>query len=292
MHNAQHDDTPKLILSTPMRVALLLCITFVCFFLMSVLSGVMTSWGASVTTPKLRILTMIQDVLVFIVPAIATALMVTRVPARLLCINNNVRPATIILALLTLVASIPAMNMIISWNASLHLPESMASIETWMRASENTAGNSIKLVLGGTGVGDLIMSILIVGVAAGFSEELYFRGALQRLLGGGMLGRHGAVWIAALIFSIFHFQFFGFVPRVLLGAFFGYLLLWSGCLWLPMLTHIANNTLYVITNWMSLRHTAQEAASGMDATLQSWLPVTLSIILTVAGLILTRRSTR
>lgn len=160
-----------------------------------------------------------------------------------------------------------------------------------MRASENTAGNSIRLVLGGTSAGDLIMSILIVGVAAGFSEELYFRGALQRMLGGGTIGQHGAVWIAAVIFSIFHFQFFGFVPRLLLGAFFGYLLLWSGCIWLPVLAHITNNTLYVATNWMALRHATQESSS-IDGSLQSWLPVTLSIVLTVAGLILTRRSTR
>ena len=291
---AKQENNPKLILSTPVRVALLLCITFVCFFLMSLLSGVTTHWGESITTPKIRILTIIQDVLVFIIPALATAMMVTRIPASLLCINKNTNISTVLLAVLTMIASIPAMNMIITWNAGIHLPESMENIEIWLRASENSASQSISLILGKDSIGDLIMSIMIVGVAAGFSEELYFRGALQRLLSTGGISRHGAIWIAAIIFSLFHFQFFGFIPRMLLGAFFGYLLVWTGCIWLPITAHILNNTIYIVNNWISMRQGLSEVSPGneMPDSPQSVLLIAISVALTVVGLYLTRKSTR
>jgi membrane protease YdiL (CAAX protease family) len=41
-------------------------------------------------------------------------------------------------------------------------------------------------------------------------------------------------------------QFFGFVPRMLLGALFGYLYYWSGNLIVPMTAHFINNGLSVI----------------------------------------------
>jgi hypothetical protein len=52
---------------------------------------------------------------------------------------------------------------------------------------------------------------------------------------------HVAIWISAFFFSAIHVQFFGFVPRMLLGALFGYLYYWSGNLWVPMFAHFVNN---------------------------------------------------
>ena len=72
------------------------------------------------------------------------------------------------------------------------------------------------------------------------------------LLGPGV-NRHGAVWLAALVFSIMHFQPFGFIPRLLLGAFFGYLYMWSGSIWLSATAHAFNNSLVVIFTWLAHR---------------------------------------
>lgn len=293
--NSTTDKDPKLLLSTPARILLLLCITCVCYLLMSVLAGVVTSWGEAVTTPKMRILAIVQDVMVFIVPAVVCALMVTRIPATLLCVDRKMRGTTFILAVLTMVAAAPAMNAIVAWNASIHLPESMATIETWLRESETGAAKSISYILGGTGIADLVMSLLIVGIAAGFSEELFFRGAFQRLLGTSGISPQLAVWIAAIIFSVCHFQFFGFVPRLLLGAFFGYLLLWTSCLWLPVLIHIFNNGIYIVHNWIAARNGVVAAASpedGIPVSPTDWLIIALSVILTIVGLYLIRRSAR
>ncbi len=293
--NSTTDKDPKLLLPIPARILLLLCITCVCYLLMSVLAGVVTSWGEAITTTKMRILAIVQDVLVFIVPAVVCALMITRIPATLLCINRKMRVITLVLAVLTMAAAAPAMNAIVAWNASIHLPESMAIFETWLRENETSAAKSISYILGGTGIADLIMSLLIVGIAAGFSEELFFRGAFQRLLGTSGINPQLAIWIVAIIFSTFHFQFLGFVPRLLLGAFFGYLLLWTSCLWLPVLIHIFNNGIYIIHNWTAARNGVTTTASpqdGMPVSPTDWLIIALSVILTAVGLYLIRRSAR
>jgi len=57
---------------------------------------------------------------------------------------------------------------------------------------------------------------------------------------------HAAIWVTAFIFSAIHVQFYGFLPRILLGAAFGYMAVWSGSLWLPILAHFINNAVGVI----------------------------------------------
>jgi len=74
---------------------------------------------------------------------------------------------------------------------------------------------------------------------------LYFRGAVQRVI-QPWKGIQVSIWITAIIFSTIHFQFYGFVPRMLMGAFFGYLLFWSKNLWFPVIAHFTNNAIAVI----------------------------------------------
>ncbi len=244
------------------------------------------------TEPALRIGSVLQDLILFILPAIATAMLSTRLPATLLGLVERPRFITVIFAFATLIISIPAMNLLIQINQSLSLPESMSAIEHWMRASEANAADSINTILGGSDVGSLIISLLIVGILAGLSEELLFRGALQRLLMACRIGHHGAIWLAAFIFSAVHMQFFGFVPRLLLGAFFGYLFYWSGSLWLPVLCSIiVNNMMYVISRWSALRQ-GVEFSDGIGENISSahLMFAAASAIFTVLFIIILRRS--
>jgi len=82
-------------------------------------------------------------------------------------------------------------------------------------------------------------------VLPAIGEELYFRGSLQGIL-QQWKGIRISIWITAIIFSTIHFQFYGFVPRMLMGAFFGYLLFWSENMWLPIVAHFTNNVLAII----------------------------------------------
>lgn len=278
----------------PLAIALLFCLMLL---LLVVASMIILAVGDKFTNPVagLRICTVIQDLLVFIIPAIAVAMLSTRFPASLLAVDKLPDFRMTVLAIVALLLSLPAMNLIIEWNQNISLPESLKSIEEQMRNMEQSAEASIKLLLGGSNIAGLIVNILIVGVLAGFSEELFFRGALQRLLTSGGIMPHLMIWVTAFIFSAFHLQFFGFVPRMLLGAFFGYLLWWSGSLWLPILLHSLNNSIVVIAEWVNdnqVDATDINKIGVSEGTTPDIIMVALSVLLTAAAIFLISRRSK
>lgn len=255
------------------------------------LMDVLTHSG--VTTKSLRIATVVQDILVFILPAILTAAMVTNRPDRLLETERRPDMRLLLYAVAVMTVSMPVMNAIVMWNESLTLPDSLHDVESWMRMTEENARRSVETLLGGSTVGDLVVSIFLIGILAGLSEEIYFRGTMQRLLASEKLNAHSAIWITAIIFSIFHFQFFGFFPRLILGAFFGYLLYWSGSLWLPVAVHALNNTIVVVTSWYT-KINPDSSIAGVDRIgTDSLSLMSFSIVLSAVFLYaLSRRSSR
>lgn len=222
----------------------------------------------------------IQDVGIFIIPAFITARI----------FNNGRTVQTLMLdkfpgwshlgmMLLIYIASIPMMNSIIEWNEGIRLPESMAGIEQWLRAQENMALQATELMMDIDSIGQLIVVILTIGLLTGIGEELIFRGSIQRLMIENRVNVHAAIWISAFIFSALHMQFYGFVPRMLLGAFFGYLVVCSGSLWLPILAHALNNTMATVTYYQpSLETTPWLGATNPGITIISTI-VTLLLVL-------------
>ncbi|MCH5228801.1 MAG: CPBP family intramembrane metalloprotease [Muribaculaceae bacterium] len=149
------------------------------------------------------------------------------------------------------IISLPAMEWLIEWNSSLHLPESMSGIESQLRAWEESAESTTQMLLDSHGWLSVLVGVCVIGILTGFSEELFFRGGLQGIFTRSAINKNAAVWMAAMIFSLMHFQFFGFLPRLLMGAFFGYLLLWTRSIWVPAFAHILNNSIVVISSYLT-----------------------------------------
>lgn len=265
-----------MILTLRQRLIFFICFAVFGFVLTSVISSMLIgAWGE--TTRSIRICTVIQDMLMLIIPALATALISSRKAASFLQIEKMTGPMTVALAILSLVLATPAMNCLVKLNESVVLPE---PLEQALRAMEANAAESVILSLGEPTVGNLIVSILIVGVLAGFGEELFFRGTLQRLMTTGGVNKHLAIWTAAAIFSAVHFQFYGFIPRLMLGAYFGYLLVWSRSLWLPVIAHAANNIMYVVWHWVYSRRGLAETPADTIGADGNWTIVVLSALAT------------
>ena len=108
---------------------------------------------------------------------------------------------------------------------------------------------------------DLILNLLLVGVLAGVGEELLFRGGLQRILANLFKNIHAAIWVSAIIFSAIHGELQGFLPRMLMGAIFGYVLWRTGSLWIPILMHIAFNSIQVVGTYLSPEEINTEATA-------------------------------
>lgn len=269
-------------LSLGKRLLFLLLSFVLGYFISAVLFALIIRIGGF--NPKaLRIAMVLQDLLLFAVPAVATAVVSTRQPAQLMCIERKPPLLPLITGACLLIISVPAMNSLIWLNENLPLP---VDLEHTLRVLEARAQESIDLLQGPHDIPNLIMTILIVAVLAGLTEELLFRGALQRLLFTGGINPHVAIWVAALVFSVLHMQFFGLLPRMVLGAFFGYMLWWTGSLWVPVVLHIFNNTLYLVAQYLSHGHgesPIDTIGAGSDLAL-----VAASVALTAAGLWLIR----
>jgi membrane protease YdiL (CAAX protease family) len=113
---------------------------------------------------------------------------------------------------------------------------------------------------------------------AALGEEIFFRGVLQSLFERYLGNSHAAIWIAAAIFSFIHFQFYGFFPRLLLGAFFGYLYVWFRTIWVPIVAHFFNN------GWtLTMHYMYQQKQIDIDpeqmGTLIPWWSALVSLIL-------------
>lgn len=140
----------------------------------------------------------------------------------------------------------PLVTLMGEWNAGLKLPEFMAGIEAKIRSMEKSAEYLTKMFLDTKTISGLTVNLLMIAVLPAIGEELFFRGVIQRIFiewtGKSWLG----VLLGASLFSFMHFQFYGFIPRLYLGIIFGFIYLWTGSIWLPVLAHFLHNAFSVL----------------------------------------------
>lgn len=253
-----------------------LLILLMIFFLALSLVGFVISLFPSLTSNtrySLGAVSAIQDIVVFILPAVIFSFLFSSRPFRFLGISTKANSLQILGVILLFVLMTPAMNQLVYWNESVSFPASMSSIETYFRQMEDSALSSTKILLSSTTFGGFLVELFLIGILAPFSEELFFRGTVQKAIySGRRIGPHLSIWISAIIFSAIHFQFYGFVPRMLLGAFYGYLFFWTGSIWLPFLAHALNNSAVVIITFISKAY-PEYAISDDFGVVKSGLPI-------------------
>ena len=192
-----------------------------------------------------------QDIFAFILPAVVTMAIIYRRPFHVMGLDRAPSWLAIAIVIVFYIISLPAMNWLVEMNKAMSLPSWMAGIEQAMRTAEDNAAEVTQEMLNINSVGQLILCVLVVGVMAGLSEEMLFRGAMLRTMQDSRLGKHAVVWITAILFSAFHLQFYGFAPRMLLGVWLGYLFVWTGSLWVPIIAHTLNNSTVVLMSYLS-----------------------------------------
>jgi uncharacterized protein len=198
----------------------------------------------------LKFMQVVQSIGLFIIPSLLLAVLFGESISGYLKLDKKPYQTSIFLAIIIVFVSSPFINFVGEINSKMTLPPAFSSIEHWMRESEDTAEKITKLFLKTDTIWGLLFNILMIGIIPAIGEELLFRGVIQRIFSEWTKSAHWGIWISAILFSALHFQFYGFVPRVILGAIFGYLLVWSGNLWLPVLAHFINNTVAVIAYYL------------------------------------------
>ena len=252
------------------------------FFLLLISSGISTfiseDKGISLRDRQLW-MSVIQNILAFCLPAIILARFASNRPLVWLKLNKNPGIKPFIGVILIYLITMPAMEWLIAWNSGLTFPEALAPLDKLLRDWENSSNAIAESLLKADNWWAVCIGTLVIGILTGFSEEIFFRGGLQGLFMHTAMGKKAAVWLAAFIFSTLHFQFFGFFPRLLMGAFFGYLLYWTGSLWVPVFAHTLNNGMIVILSGI-FGHVSIIPDTGLENADEFFIPLG-SLILSI-----------
>ena len=228
----------------------------------------------------------------FLVPALLSAWLFSEESTTFLGIDTIPHRVLMLLVPVVFLCAVPFINWMMAINQGIRLPESLRSVEDWMRATEEAAARLTELLVSGTSTADLVLNLLVIAVIPGIAEEFLFRGVLQRqftLLSGN---RHAGIWLTAFLFSALHMQFLGFIPRFFLGALLGYLYSWSGSLWLSVFAHFCNNAFAVILTWAFAAGYIQLNPDTWGTGPQDAAALGASVFLTLSGIALISRSSK
>ncbi|WP_288423151.1 CPBP family intramembrane glutamic endopeptidase [uncultured Spirosoma sp.] len=183
------------------------------------------------------------------------------------------------IGLLSVVAILPINELIIDWNQHLPLPALLGPVGEWMHRKEQESSLLTAQLVAFNSVHQLLIAVGVIGFVAAIGEEIFFRGVVQHKLMEWTTNVHLSIWLAAVLFSIAHVQFYGFFPRLILGALFGYLYYWSGNLWVAVIAHLINNSLIVITLYFQQQTVYRHTNFRVDITSWFWIVASLFAVL-------------
>ena len=219
------------------------------FFGVDNLLGALT--GADITNPEhirvLKYLQTVQSIGMFVLPPLVVGWLFEGNFRTYLSMNTPVNRNMAGMAVLALLLIAPFISFVGFLNQEMNLPSWLSGVEDWMHLMEDQAQTVIEKFMDVHTTGGLLFNLFMIAVIPALGEEFLFRGVIQQIFTRMARSYHWGIWISAFLFSAMHLQFFGFVPRVLLGALFGYFLVYSGSIWVPVLAHFINNTVGVLT---------------------------------------------
>lgn len=178
----------------------------------------------------------------------------------------------IMITVFTVIIFMAVNSIFIEWNAQFDFPDFAQEFERWAREQEDTATELTQFLTNLGSPAELLLALVVIAVLPAVGEEIVFRGLIQKELYRGTRNIHVAIWFAAILFSAIHMQFYGFIPRLLLGALFGYLYFWSGNLLLAIIAHFVNNAVSILALYFY-----QQGKFAFDVESQESAPWTIVI---------------
>ncbi|ODS80664.1 MAG: hypothetical protein ABS46_13610 [Cytophagaceae bacterium SCN 52-12] len=199
---------------------------------------------------KIIILQAVGHLFTFLIPSLFYWKLIERKAMGAFCLQSRDSYRDLVPIFFLTIVLMPFTGLVAEWNESMILPDSLSGLENWMKNSETTLARLTEFLLSFHNIPELIIAIIVIAVIPAIGEEVLFRGILQRKLAEHWANVHLGIWASAFLFSAIHFQFYGFLPRLFLGAMFGYLYFWTGRLSMAIFAHFINNAVTVLLMWM------------------------------------------
>lgn len=218
----------------------------------------------------LRLTNMIIHFMSFTVPPVLLTIFLFRSKwTTYLKLDQSPAMQNIGLGVLFILAAFPLAQIAFWLNRQIPFPQ-------WIIDMETGAEGMIQSLLVMESPAELMLNLFVIAVLPALGEELLFRGVIQQELQKWTQRPILAIWIAAFIFSAFHFQFLGLFPRMILGAALGYLFYWTNNLWVPMVAHFITNGVQVIAQYATKQDISQLETEAPDLT--TWAVSALALV--------------
>ena len=188
-------------------------------------------WTSPDTVRGMKVIQAVSSVLIFLLPAVAFAMITFRgKPFYFLGLKSVKKPSMYTLAIICMLVAFPFVFWLGDLNRAVDLP-------AWMSGLENDASKQMQAFLKADDLTDVIINVFIIAFLPAVCEEICFRGALQRILIHISRNPWVGILITAFLFSAFHLQFQGLLPRMFLGVLLGAIYWYSGSLWPSIVAH-------------------------------------------------------
>jgi membrane protease YdiL (CAAX protease family) len=246
--------------SAGIQFLILVSIALASFFLIGLIGTVVLAnvTGMSLTTMSdpskwdynngtlitvIRGMQVIQFVSLFLIPSFICARLFSTDSKKYLGLQMPSAASYFLVATGVMLLALPAVNFLGELNRNVQFPTGIAK---WMKEQEAEAAKTIKALLSKHTIKDLLLNVLCIAGLAAVGEELLFRGVAQRLLIKMFKNPWAGIIVAAFLFSAMHVQFYGFLPRFVLGILLGVIYWYSGSLWAAMLAHFVYDAFLIV----------------------------------------------
>lgn len=232
----------------------------------------------------------ISSTFLFILPPIVLYLFTRQKPFQQIGFTKPNNITIMFVGIIVMFAALPIISQLTEWNENMKLPASLAKLEEIIKAAEEQAQQMTEQMLAVTTFGGLVANLIVIALIAAVGEELTFRGVIQQFLTKICKNAHIAIILSAAIFSAIHFQFYGFLPRMVLGIFLGYFFYMTKSLWTSILMHFANNALAIIAYYLYHKGIIETDIDNIGAT--RWYITIMSVMMCVALIIYSWNKTK
>ncbi len=190
---------------------------------------------------------------------------------------------TLLLGILLMAVSVPLVLYSLNLNQQIPLPEIF-------KTAENQAEEALKGLLQMEHPSELLANLVLIALLPAIGEELVFRGVVQRQLMRVIVNPWVAILLSSMVFSAAHFQFEGFLPRMLLGFLLGWLYWQTKNFWVPVIGHFFNNGIQVFGQYL---YRKEISTVDLEKDIQvPWEFAAISIFMIWAVVRLIRQRTR
>ena len=214
-------------------------------------------------TNAARTMQMVSVLIMFFIPALITARLMSRKPFTWLGFKEGFNSKQLLLVIAITLICLPLVGALGELNKAIPLTK---SLETYFRKLEDNYNSQVEAFATMRSVGEFIFSLIVMALFPAIFEETLFRGGLQQILIAWFKKPIAAIVITSIIFSAIHISYFGFLPRFALGMVLGLIFYYSKSIWLNMALHFLNNAVaicymyFLYTNGKPVKQAVDESA--------------------------------